>query len=84
MDVCYRYVIQSVKDLKASLTASLTTLTRIEFLSNTDFKQTFSKVTEWKKEISKIKDLKMKFDEDIFCVDIDPTMNKKLECKEIY
>ena len=58
MEVQYKYIIQSVKDLRANLT----TLTMIETLSDTDVKQAFSKVTEWKKEILKIKDSKMKFD----------------------
>ena len=44
----------------------------IETLSNRDAK-TFSKVTEWKKEISKIKDSKMKFDKDVVSVNIDQT-----------
>ena len=74
IEVCYRYIIQSVKDLKSSLTASLIALTTIETHSNTDFRQTFSKVTEWKKEILKIKESKMKFDEAVVSVDINPTM----------
>ena len=45
----------------------------IETLSDADVKQAFSKVTEWKREILKIKDSKMKFDKDIVGVDIDPT-----------
>ena len=49
MQVCYNYVIQSVKDLKANLADSLTALTEMDNLSDIDVKQTFSKATEWKK-----------------------------------
>ena len=42
MEVRYKYVSQSVKDLKESLAA----LTMIETLSDADVKQAFSKVTE--------------------------------------
>ena len=59
MEGHYKYVIQSLKDLKASLDASLTAFTEIKTLSDTDVRQTFSKVTNWKKEILKIKDYKM-------------------------
>ena len=66
IEVRYKYVSQSVKE-------SLAALTMIETLSDADVKQAFSKVTEWKREILKIKDSKMKFDKDIVGVDIDPT-----------
>ena len=74
MQVCYNYIIESVKDLKANLAHSLTALMEIDNLSDIDVKQTFSKVTEWKKEIARIKESKTKFDKDIIGVDLSPTM----------
>ena len=53
----------------------------IETLSDADVKQAFSKVTEWKREISKIKESKTRFDEDVVGVDLGQTMIDNLNSK---
>lgn len=68
-EVRHSSILASVNELKTNVSA----LKMIDSLSDVEVKQAFSKVTEWKKEIAKIKDCKTQFDEDVVGVSLEQT-----------
>ena len=69
IEVRHSSILLSVNKLKTSVSA----LKPIDSLSDVEVKQAFSRVTEWKKEISKIKESKTQFDVDVVGVGLEQT-----------
>ena len=69
IEVRHSSILLSVNELKTSVSA----LKPIDSLSDVEVKQAFSRVTEWKKEISKIKESKTQFDVDVVGVGLEQT-----------
>ena len=53
----------------------------VENFSNMEVRQTFSRVTEWKKEISNFIESKARFDKDVFGVELEKTKIDELKLK---
>ena len=77
MDKRHKSVFDSINHLKISLDSFKT----IASVSDVRVRQTFSMVTEWEKEIFKIKESKTNFDEEMYGVKLDPSKIEELKSK---
>ena len=65
--------LNSLLDYVKELKTSLSNVKAIEDLSDSNVKQTFDKLSEWKNELLKVKESKVKFDENVICVGLEKT-----------